>query len=297
MDLIKQCFRFSEMLSAFTRRELRQRYVGSLLGWPWPFIQPMIMMAVYYVVFVNLMGIKMDNTWSGELAKVNGGHSFDGDTFYVVLLCCGLLPWLATAEFLMRSVNTIPENGNLVKKVAFPSELLSVSLLVAYFINLMVLVTVFCIITFTFTGFVSPLLWMFPIVLILHAAFLLGLGYLLATANVFVRDVGQLAPLVINLWFFLTPIVYVKEILAQNKELTWVWIFDWNPMTYMVDLYRYALIYPDQLRYTIEEGIPVKLELSDVFTRLGIFAAIALVTLVLGYRTFMAKKHRFADEI
>ena len=132
-------------------------------------------------------------------------------------------------------------------------------------------------------------------------AFLLGLGYLLSTANVFVRDVNQLAPLFINLWFFLTPIVYVKEtiLLGMEEEVTWLWIFDWNPMAYMVDLYRYTLIFPEQIRFTVDKasGLPVPISVGDVWSLLGLFAVIAFGTLALGYYTFMANKHKFADEI
>ncbi len=298
MDLIKQCIRFREMLSSFIRRELRQRYVGSIIGWPWPFLQPLIMLGVYYVVFVQLLDQKLDQRWNEMIVEALGVDTATGDIFNVLLLCCGLLPWLMTAEFLVRSSNTIPENGNLVKKVAFPAELLSISLIGAYAINLVVIFSVFCGITWLTTPYISNLIWMFPLVVVCHIAFLLGLGYLLSTANVFVRDVNQLAPLVINLWFFLTPIVYVKEsLLFGNPNATWVWVFDVNPMAYMVDLYRYTLIFPEEIRWTVEEGKRVDVSVGDVWQLLGVFALISFTTLFVGYHTFMANKHKFADEI
>ncbi|MFT7619563.1 MAG: lipopolysaccharide transport system permease protein [Planctomycetota bacterium] len=298
MDLIRKCIRFREMLSSLTRRELRQRYIGSIIGWPWPFLQPLIMLGVYYIVFVKLLEQKVPAEWGARISEALGGDSAIGDTFSVLLLCCGLLPWLMTAEFLVRSSNTIPENGNLVKKVAFPAELLSISLISAYTVNLVVIFAVFCGITWFTTPFISNLVWMFPLVLICHVAFLLGLGYLLSTANVFVRDVNQLAPLVINLWFFLTPIVYVKEsILYANPDAGWVWIFDINPMAYMVDLYRYTLIFPEEIRWTVIDGKAVDVTIGDVWSLLGLFAAISFGTLIVGYLTFMAKKDKFADEI
>ena len=301
MDLIKNCIRFREMLSSLIRRELRQRYVGSIIGWPWPFIQPLVMLGVYYIVFVNLLSIRLPDTWTKMISDAMGVGVEEGNSFNILLLCCGLLPWLMTAEFLVRSANTIPENGNLVKKVAFPAELLSISLIGAYTVNLAVIFAVFCAIAWILTPFISPLLWMFPLVLICHVAFLLGLGYLLSTANVFVRDVNQLAPLVINLWFFLTPIVYVKETIAleTEKDVSWLWIFDVNPMAYMVDLYRYALIFPDEIRFTVDPETREILKVTDgdVMGLLGLFAVISFGTLFLGYRVFVANKHKFADEI
>ncbi len=293
------------MVVSFTRRDLQQRYVGSVLGWPWPFIQPLMMLGVYYLVFNVLLDIKVPPAWREQMAQRLGleADSAAVGSFQVIVLCCGLIPWLATAEFLVRSAGVILESGSMVKKVRFPSEILPVALIGSYVINMVILFTVFLAFTWGLTLFRSPLFWLFPVVVVLHLMFMLGLGFLLATANVFVRDVGQLVPIFINLWFFLSPIVYLREMLvnSEGEPATWLWVFDWNPLTYLMDLYRWTLVFPEEIRLTIDrsgqENIWIEVGMTDVFRELGIFAAIAISLYFIGYHVFMANKHRFADEL
>jgi ABC-type polysaccharide/polyol phosphate export permease len=296
MELLTNCVRFREMLFAFTRRELRQRYVGSVLGRAWPVLQPLLLLGLYYLVFVQLLDQKLDPTWIQELAGGLGLAADEelGKSFNVVLLCCGLVPWLVTAEYTMRSSGVVVENGSLVKKVRFPSELLPISLLLSYLVNLVILLGIFCTLCWTLTPFRSELWWMLPIVVLLQALFLLGIAYLTATANVFVRDVGQLLPLLVNVWFFLTPVVFVREQLKPGLT----WIFDWNPMAYVVDLYRWMLIFPERIRYTRgPDGANEFVTMERIWGHIGIFGGVAAVVFVVGYLTFMANKHKFADEV
>ena len=100
------------------------------------------------------------------------------------------------------------------------------------------------------------------------------------------------------MWFFLTPIVYVKEnLVREGKQLDWVWIFDINPMAHIVDLYRYVLVYPEEIRFTFVENQMIPVTTTDVLMKLGLLAVIATLTFLAGYNIFMAKKHKFADEI
>lgn len=296
ISLIAKCVRFHEMLGAFIRRELRQRYVGSVLGRLWPFLQPLLILAVYYLVFVRILQVRLGNDeWTAVLSSHYGSDA--ADSFQLILLCAGLIPWLITAEFTVRSANIVLENAGLVKKVVFPSELLPVYLLAAQMINLLIMLGVFCGLAYTLTPFISPLLYLLPLVILLHGVFILGLAYLLATANVFVRDVNQLTPIFVNLWFFLTPIVYVREMLPQGAA-SLTWLFDYNPMSHIVDLYRWCLIYPEAIRLTVDEsGRPVPVEMGDIMTSFGIVASFATVCFVAGYYFYMAKKDSFADEL
>jgi len=282
----------------------------------------MLMLGVYYFVFTNLFNLKLPSDFAMRLGAVllEGGAALGdgaaaiepaaraalekeaeslGGTFNVLLLCAGLLPWLMTAEFVVRSVGIVIENGGLVKKVRFPSELLPISLLASYLFNLLVLTVIFCAITWSFTPFQSNLWWMFFPVALLHGIFILGIAYILATINVFVRDVQQLVPLVINIWFFMTPIVYIREqLVASSSMRSLTVIFDWNPMAHLVEIYRWILIFPEEIRYTLgENGEQVFITTATIWKEIGIFAAIAFGVFFVGYKTFMAQKHKFADEI
>ena len=294
MELIRLCVRFREMLAAFIGRELRQRYVGSVLGRAWPFVQPLLILAVYYFVFVELLQLKLvDDENMPYLRSLVGDRG--AAAFMPLLMACGLIPWMVSAEFVTRVTNVVLENANLVKKIAFPSQLLPIYLMGSYLVNLAIMFGVFVALTAVLTGgrIWPPMIWLFPIVVLFHAAYLLGIGYFLAAANVFVRDLKDLVPIVTNLWFFLTPIFYMKNIVGADKR----WMYDLNPMAYLVDLYRWMFILPEPLRKEAVDGGFRQIETSEVFRTLGIFGVIALVTLTLGYRFFMANRHKFADEI
>ncbi len=294
MDLIRQCYRFREMIWSFARRELRRRFEGSVIGWPWPFIQPLAMLGVYYVVFVKILALRVDVEFAHALFPGENSEA-DAEAFQVCLICCALLPWHTTAEFVNRSTGLILENRSLVKKVAFPSELLPVSVLIAYMINLTIIFAVVYLVFLVLTPFGSALLWMYPIILIVHAMLLLGVGYLLATANVFIRDVQQVVQLLTQLMFFLTPIVYIRE-MGGARGLTW--FFDINPMAYCVELYRWAIVIPTAQRKGLDgDGHLYDVSVMHVLQDLGIFALFAFGFLFLVYKFFMSQKHKFADEI
>ncbi|HGY90283.1 MAG TPA: hypothetical protein ENK43_03820 [Planctomycetes bacterium] len=299
MHLIVQCVRFREMLMAFTRRELRQRYVGSVLGRAWPLLQPLLMLAVYYVVFINLFDLKLPSEFAQRIAQALGQEGV-GQLWNVLLLCAGLLPWLMTAEFVVRATGVVVDNGGLVKKVRFPSELLPISLLASYLFNLLLLSAIFAGVIWAFTPFRTEIWWMFFPTLILQGVFLLGLAYMLATVNVFIRDTAQLVPLVVNVWFFLTPIVYLREQLVgpDHKPKPLAMMFDWNPMAYFVDLYRWALVVPESIRLTYgPDGKEHFITMGEIWRHLGIVAVVSFAFLLVGYKIFMANKYKFADEI
>ncbi len=303
MHLMVQCVRFREMLMAFTRRELRQRYVGSILGRAWPLLQPLLMLAVYYVVFINLFDLKLPSEFAQRIAAALGDGSDGerlGQLWNVLLLCAGLLPWLMTAEFVVRATGVVVENGGLVKKVRFPSELLPISLLASYMFNLLLLSVIFAGVVWAFTPFRTEIWWLFFPTLILHGVFLLGVAYLLTTVNVFIRDMGQLVPLVVNVWFFLTPIVYLREQLVgpDHKPKPLAIMFDWNPMAYFVDLYRWALVVPESIRETYgPDGKEHFITMNEIWRHFGIVAVVSFGVLLIGYKVFMANKYKFADEI
>lgn len=298
LALVRQCFTFRELLGSFIRRELRQRYVGTVFGRLWPIMQPLMVLGVYYLVFVRILNMRLTNEHWDRIFEPYGDPKAVSTQFSLLLLCGGLIPWLATAEYLMRCTNVVLENANLVKKIAFPSEILPLYLLGSAAVNLLVMLAVFVLLAWTATPFQAPLVWTLPLTILMHGAFLVGLGFILATTNVFIRDMNQLVPIVVNLWFFLTPIVYVKELLPAETAAALGWIFAVNPFAWFVDLYRWALVFPAEMRYTTDsDGVPVLVSTATiVWTFVRCFVVSALV-LALGYRFFMSKKDKFADEL
>jgi lipopolysaccharide transport system permease protein len=250
-----------EAISIFVGRDIRGRYVNSVLGLWWAVVQPLALLLLYTFVFSRIMNVRLgDQPGAGNFA---------------LYLFCGLLPWLAFADALTRSTSVIAEQTPLIKKVVFPSEILPVhivlSALVVEAVGLVLLL-----------GGVSlagrPPGWALaalPLVVLLQFMFTTGVAWLLAAVAVFIRDARQVVALGLTLWMFMTPIVYPAYLVPERFR----WVLTLNPMWYVVDAYRGALL---------DNRLP---EAGSA----AVLAAIAVTMFVSGHWTFSRAKQSFAD--
>ena len=210
------------MLRELVKRDLQARYAGSALGFVWSFVQPLWQLMLFTFVFGHVMKVSP----LGERAPS-----------FPLFLFSGLLPWLAIQEGLTRAANAITDQAHLVKKLRFPSELLVVSVTAAALVHEAIAALVFGLLL-ALVGALSwsSLPWLLA-VLPLQIGITLGLGLLLAAANVFLRDVAQVLGLVLSAWFYLTPIVYPLSYVPEKFR---GWIVA-NPLAALVGLYRRAL--------------------------------------------------------
>lgn len=283
--------RHADLLRAFVRRDLAARYEGSLLGKLWPLLHPALLLAVYGLVFAKLLGV----TLRSEEAKALPGAISDG-WVATIFMASGILPWICTVDALNRCTPVVVENNNLIKKVAFPSELLpTYTTLVSFFqllIGLALLVPLYAGVMLFASGgtpaadnvhWLSNLIWL-PLPIVLQWLFVTGLGMLLAAVNVFMRDVGQVIPLATLVWMFFTPIFYKLETLAAKTEEQWVAAaIQWNPLYHLMGLYRGCFPFEPDVHFPWRSA--------------AIFAAIALATFVVGHGCFHRWKGHFADEV
>lgn len=291
--LARQCFRFRELVGTLINRELRARYRGSILGSGWLILQPLMYLAVFYVVFNQFV--------KGALPPGTLEHR---PGYFALAMFCGLVPWTAFVETMNRGVGCIVENGNLIKKFAFPSELLPAYLVCVSLFNTLVGFGLLAVAVFIFHGELPHFAWMFPIVLFLQGVFTLGFVYLLSSSAVYIRDIGHMMPAALNFWFFLTPIFLFAKFPAQDQLVPT--IFRWNPVTYLIESYRSIFVYhgdvmemlaalpPEQKRLVT---IPAEAAGSAPWFSVGIFAAVAFAVLFVGYRVFLKLKPGFADEV
>jgi lipopolysaccharide transport system permease protein len=251
------------LLRELVRRDFQGRYAGSLLGFLWSFVQPLWQLLLFSFVFSLVMRVPP----TGEQTE----------RFWVFLFC-GLLPWTAVNEGILRGTTAITDNSHLVRKLRFPAEILVLSVVIAALLHQAIAGGIFAIALLA-TGELSPatLPWLL-VALPLQVALTCGLGLLLAATHVFFRDTAQLLGMLMSAWFYVTPIVYPLA-LAPERLQPWLAL---NPLAGLVALYRIALL----------GGTAVPAE--QVMAPLVVAAA---ATLLIGWAAFRRLKPAFADEV
>jgi len=206
------------LLYELVKRDLAVRFAGSAFGFSWALFHPLSLVVLYWFVFTRMMP-------RGSVAE-------SGD--FVLYLISGLLPWLAIQEGVIRAMTSIVDNGALVRRLTFKSELLAVvPHLSAVFFQLigLAIFLVYLVATRGFEGF----LWLLPVAIALQLALQMGIGWMLAVVFVFLRDVGQVLSFLLSIIFYLSPILYVIQPKYEK-------FFFWNPMTSLLGLFRSALL-------------------------------------------------------
>jgi len=222
------------LLVRMVKRDIRGRYIGSAMGIFWSVINPLIMIAIYVVVFSSLMQTK----W--KFGNVETG--------YAVYLCTALLPWLWLQESLIASCNSVLFNGSLLKRTAFPSAILPLEAIIASGVHFIIAMSLFVVVMVFLKAF--PGLWTLALIPLIGLQFLLLLGpaYLLATLNVFLRDTQQIVGALLTFLFWATPIVYPQHLVLGNsapyttKQILLKYWFLINPVAHISDMYRSILI-------------------------------------------------------
>jgi lipopolysaccharide transport system permease protein len=268
-------WRNRNMIHNFLRRELMGRFHGSFLGVWWILVQPLFQFAVYFLVFGLIFG-----DWKfGDPPRVD----------FAIYLFSGVIVFHSLVEATSQSCTAVVANGNLVKKVAFPSETLVMPIvltaLVLYLVGAVVCFAAgvaFGVMHFTW------LLLALPLVLLIQLTFTTGLGLLLANLDVFVRDTSQMWRIVTMAWMFLTPVFWEPSRLLAIFPPEHVALAETalhaNPAYSLLMAHRLAL------------GLDAP-NLGDFWTHVGLSAAWAAFFMLLGYTSFMSRKHKFADLI
>jgi lipopolysaccharide transport system permease protein len=257
------------MVQNFLRRDLMNRVNGSFLGVGWMLLQPMFLFAVYFLVF----GVFFDRTGQGP------------DAAFAIYLFSGVIVFHALAEATTQCCTLIVDNGNLVKKVAFPAEALLVpvaaSSIVTYLVGAIV-----CLVAGLATGVARPgwLLLAWPLVIATQFLFVLGVGLVLANLYVFVRDIAQLWRIVVMAWMFLSPVFWGEDQLGSLPEWARTALTAVNPAFPLIQAHRLVL-----------GGDPA--HLGAFWPQYGVATAWAAGVFVLGYAVFMSRKHKYSDLI
>jgi len=261
------------LIRNFFTRELGSRFRGSALGSLWVLVHPMFLFATYYVVFGVMFGMRDKEGFP--------------ENWYAFYLITGVLAWTLFAETTMYCTSVIIANGNLIKKVKFPAQLLPIPISA---VNSMVfLVGVGAYLGFALVSGYEwcpgwSLLWL-PVVMFVQLLFTIGVSFLLAAGNVFLRDLTQIYPIIANLWFFTTPVFWYPRMFGKSATLKALApLLELNPMYHIIGAQRSAL------------GTAMDPKLG-VLPQLGAAAVPAVITFAVGFCFFRSLQHRFADEV
>ena len=257
MNLFKNLYNYREILKTSVKKEVRSKYKNSFLGVVWSFLNPLLQIVVYAIIFSLILKNKQEN--------------------YAIFLCCGIIPWTFFSSAINKSAFTIIENGNIIKKVYFPREIIPISVVIAEAINF--LISTIIILGFVIIGGIgiTKYLLFYPIILITQYVVIISIAFVVSSICVYFRDLQHFIGIILQLLFYATPIIYSQDNIPSEYQ----WILEINPMTYIINAYRDIFYYQKAF-----EILP-----------LIILLFIGIVTSYVGYKIFYKLQKGFAEQL
>ncbi len=261
--MLRALWQYRSFIWGMVAREFRARYVSSLLGGVWAVLHPLTLIVIYTVVFGSVMHARLPG--------------LDDRLSYTLYLCAGLFPWFYFAEVVQRSQTVFLEHASLLKKMSFPRISLPVILLLSSTLNFCITFALFLgllLVAGRFPGW--PIIAFVPL-LALQQAFALGLGIFLGTLNVFYRDVAQFVAVLLQFWFWLTPIIYTLGVVPEAMQR----LIALNPLFGPIRAYQQIILQSEW----------------PVWSDATLLAATAAVTLAAGFFAFRKLSGEMIDEL
>jgi lipopolysaccharide transport system permease protein len=257
MKVIKELYDYREMISNLVRKDLKVRYKGSVLGFLWTFLNPLLQLIVYTIVFSTIMKMDIDK--------------------YYIYLFVGLIPWIFFTTSIQVGASSIMMNKDLIKKIYFPRIILPIVTVNSAFMNMLYsMVVVLLTVLIGGVGFNKYMIFL-PVVMIIQYILVLGMTFIFSALNVFFRDLEYILNIVIMMWFYLTPVVYKIDMIPKK----YLFLFYLNPMTGILDFYRNILYYKRMPSFNSFGGILIY----------------GIIMIVIGYFVFEKLQKNFAEEL
>lgn len=258
MSVFKELYQYRELLKTNVKKDIRGKYKASFLGVLWSFINPLLQVLVYAIVFPYIMKVQTEN--------------------YLVFLICGIIPWTWFTSSIAGGAGCITNNSNLIKKVYFPREILPISVVTSGMINFLIS----CIIIAIFViGGGLGLSWhlvFLPLVVLVQYIISLAFAFIVSAINVYIRDTEYAVAFILNLAFYATPVLYSYEMFNGSAL---IWLFRLNPMAHLINAYR-DIFYVHQI---------------PNITNLLLLLLMGIILLAVNYKIFKKLEKRFAEEM
>ena len=257
MNVFKGLYDYRELLKTSVKKDIGGKYKHSFLGVLWSFVNPLLQIIVYAIVFPLIMRNNIE--------------------YYVVFMVCGLIPWNYFSTVINRASFTMIENGNIIKKVYFPREILPLSVVTSETVTFLISSIIIVAFTIGYGLGITINIVFYPILLVIQFILLLGISLFVSSITVYFRDLQHFIGVLLQLFFYATPIVYSIDAIPEN----FTWIFKFNPMTYIIEGYRDIFYY----------------QTMPNFKALGIVFLVSCLILFIGYKIFKKLEKGFAEEL
>lgn len=258
INRVKEIFAYRDMIKNLVKRDLRGKYKGSALGFLWTFINPLCQIIVYTVVFSIIVRNDLDN-------------------FYVYMIV-GMIPWLFFDMSLRNGAGCVRYQGDMIKKIYFPREVLPITCVTSNFINMLLcFIIVFAVLIVSGTGVNFHAILYLPIIMLVEYVMALGFTLLVSAGTVYFRDLEYIVSVILMGWIYLTPIMYTFDFLPDVVKP----IFKLNPMTGVMEAYHQVLYWK-----MVPSGTGIKYS-----------AEFAIVILIIGELVFYKVQDNFAEEL
>jgi lipopolysaccharide transport system permease protein len=275
---LKELLKYRQLITTLVVRELKARYRGTVFGFFWSFLNPLLLLTVYSIVFGIILPGSSGRLESPELANI----TLKGID-YAIFLFTGLLPWLWFNSSILESSNVLFVHGNLIKKIQFPIEVLPIMVVLTNLMHFLFGVPILILLILILGKTITLSWWVlfFPVAVMVQIVFVMGLSFLVSALTVHFRDLKDILTNLLTLWFFATPIIYafMSKNIQDHKAL--VTLLSLNPMTHIIEAYHYTFIFG---------SLPHWKKLPVTFL-------VGLLFFYLGYLLFDKLRDTFVEEV
>ncbi|MBR3254755.1 MAG: ABC transporter permease [Clostridia bacterium] len=254
---MKELYIYRQFLKTSVKKEFRGKYKKSFFGVLWSFINPLLQLLIYALVFPFILKIQEDN--------------------YVMFLFSALIPWNFFATTISQSTSVVVGNGGILKKVYFPREILPISIVISGAINFLIsCIIIFVALIISGIGITANILWL-PVILLVQCIITLAICFILSALTVYIRDLEYFINVLLQLWMYITPVLYTMSLIPAKFAK----FFVLNPMVEIINAYRNIFYY----------------QTAPNLKALLILAGVGIVGLLIGYAIFKKLEKRFAEEL